>query len=138
MAPTNYATAPKSPSARNQPAAARILRQVTPPAMNNVRVAGNHESVASFYPEAGGHNASDGGDHAVRPDRLSLPAGRSASRGRLSDHPGADVLSRREPGYHDILRHRAAGSTTRPDAEPHADEFGEFGRSLGHHAAIRA
>ena len=32
------------------------------------------------------------------------------------DHPGAHLLSRRKPGCHGLVRHRAAGAPVRPDA----------------------
>ena len=48
------------------------------------------------------------GDPAGRHRRLSLPAALGAARGRLPDHPGADLLSRRQPGGDDLLGHRAA------------------------------
>ena len=69
---------------------------------------------------------------------VQVPAGRRLARSGLSDHPGADLLSRRQSGRDDVLGHRAAGSAVRPDAESQPDEFGEFGRRIGHHAAVRA
>ena len=57
--------------------------------------------------------------------------------GRLSDHPGPDVLSRRQPGCHGVVRHGSARAAVRPDARPEADDFDQFRRQLGHHAAIR-
>ena len=69
---------------------------------------------------------------------FKFPSGRRFARGGLSDHPGADLLSRRQSGCHDLVGHRTAGSAVRPDAEPQPDEFGEFRRRVGHHAAIRS
>ena len=44
--------------------------------------------------------------------RLPVPAALGAARSRLSDHPGADLLSRRQPGRDDLVGHRAAGSAS--------------------------
>ena len=49
------------------------------------------EPVAHLHPAAGRDVAADGGDHAGRACRLSLPAAVGAARGRLPDDPGADA-----------------------------------------------
>ena len=98
----------------------------------------NNESVAAVHSAAGGDHPADDRHHAVRHAGVQIPAGRRLARSGLSDHPGADLLSRRQSGRDDIVRHRAAGGAVRPDAESQPDEFGEFGRRLGHHAAVRA
>ena len=69
--------------------------------------------------------------------RLSLPAALGAAGGRLSDDPGADLLSGRQPGCDDLVGHRAAGAAVRPDAGPEPDVVDELGRRLGHHAAVQ-
>ena len=96
-----------------------------------------NEPVAPLYPAPGGDVAADGGDHAGRHVRLPLSAAVGAARGRLPDDPGADLLSRRQPGRDDLVGHRAARSAVRPDAGPQPDVVDEFGRRLGHHAAIQ-
>ena len=53
------------------------------------------------------------------------------------DHPGADLLSRRQPGGDDLVGHRAAGTAVRPDAGPEPDVVDQFGRGVGHHAAVQ-
>ena len=50
-------------------------------------------------------------------------------RGRLPDHPGADLLSGREPGGDDLVHHRAPGSAVRPDAGPEPDVLDELRRA---------
>ena len=44
-----------------------------------------------------------------------VPAAVGAARGRLPDHPGADLLSRRQPGGDDLVGDGAAGAPVRPD-----------------------
>ena len=95
------------------------------------------ERLRALHPAAGRHHAADGGDPAGRHRRLPLPAALGAARGRLSDHPGADLLSRRQPGGDDLVGHRAARAAVRPDAGPQPDVVGQLGRRLGHHAAVQ-
>jgi hypothetical protein len=75
----------------------------------------------------GRDDAADGGDPAGRHRRLPLPAAVGAAGGRLSDHPGADLLSRRQPGGDDLVGHRAARAAVRPDAGPQPDDLDELG-----------
>ncbi len=42
------------------------------------------------------------------------------------DHPGADLLSRRQPRGHHLGHHGAAGEAIRPDAGPEPDVLDEF------------
>ena len=72
-----------------------------------------------------------------RPVRVQIPAAVLAAGGRLSDHPGADLLSGREPGGHDLLGHGAARAAVRPDARSQSDDLGELGRRVRHHAAVQ-
>ena len=97
-----------------------------------------HESVAALHPPAGRHHASDGGHLAVGIVRLPLPRSLRSTRGRLSDDPGADLLSRRQPGGHDLGGDRAARAAVRRDAGPEPDDLGELGRRLDHHACNSA
>ena len=73
------------------------------------------EPVAHLHRSAGRDLASDDRDPAHRRGRLSLPAALGVARGRLSDDPGADLLSRRQPGGDDLVGHRAARAAVRPD-----------------------
>ena len=68
---------------------------------------------------------------------LQLPAAVGPAGGRLPDHPGADLLSRRQPRGDDLVGHRAAGAPVRPDAGPEPDVVDQLGRRLGHHPAVR-
>ena len=54
------------------------------------------------------------------------------------DHPGAHVLSRRQPGGDGVVGHRAARAAVRPGARAEADDLDQLVRQLGHHAAVRA
>ena len=69
--------------------------------------------------------------------RLPVSAALGAARGRLSDDPGADLLSGRQPGCDDLVGHRAARSAVRADAGAQPDVLDELGRRLGHHAAVQ-
>ncbi len=70
--------------------------------------------------------------------RLHAAADFRAAGGRLSDDADRHVLSRREPGGHGLVGHRAAGAAVRPGAGPAADDLDQFGRQLGHHAAVQS
>ena len=102
-----------------------------------VVVGARHEPVAPLHPAAGRDHAADGRDHAGRHRRLPLPAGLRAAGGRLPDHPGADLLSGRQPGGDDLGRHLAARGAVRPDAEPEPDVLDQFGRGVGDHPAVQ-
>ena len=80
----------------------------------------------------------DGGHSPGRRHRLSPVAGVGAAPSRLPDHPGADVLSRREPGRHGVFGHGAARAPVRADARPEADDLHQFRRQLRHHACSSA
>ena len=95
------------------------------------------EPVAPVHPAAGGDLAADGGDHAGRHRRLSVSAALGLARGRLSDDPGADLLSRRQPRCDDLVGDGAARSAVRPDAGPQPDVVDQLGRRLGHHPAVQ-
>ena len=64
----------------------------------------SNESVAPLHPPTGGDDASDARHHAGRVARVPVHSARGAARGRLSDDPGADFLSRGEPGRHHLIR----------------------------------
>ena len=91
----------------------------------------------AFYSASGRHRAADGGDHAGRSRRAALSAAVRAARRRLSDHPGADLLSGREPGRDDLVGHRAARTAVRADAVLEPDVVAKLGGLVDHHAAIQ-
>ena len=72
------------------------------------RPANRHESVPPVYPAAGRDIAADGRDHAVGHSGVSFPADFRPAPGRLPDHPGPDLLSRRQPGRDDLFHHCTA------------------------------
>src|ERR1700738_1462184 len=76
-----------------------------------------NESIKAIYSSASGHLASDGGHFACGICCVCAAAGVGAAAGGLSDDPGADVLSRGEPG---------------------GDGFVEFGRGQRDYAAVFA
>ena len=84
-----------------------------------------NEPVAPLYPAPGGDDAADGGDHAGRLVRLPLSAAVGVAGGRLPDDPGADLLSRRQPGCDDLVGHRPARSAVRADAGAEPDVVGQ-------------
>ena len=97
-----------------------------------------HEHLPPVRIEAGRHLAADDRARAGGPGRRALPAGLLAARRRLSDHPGADLLSRREPSGDGDHRDRAARGAARRNSEPHADDLRELRGRLGHHPAVQS
>ena len=75
-----------------------------------------NEPVTPLHPATGRHHPVDGGDPGRGPDRLPAVAAVGVAGSRLPDHPGADVLSGRQPGGHHLGDHGAAGKAVRPDA----------------------
>ena len=130
-APIPAGASPAGPSA-DRPTAGR------PKARDAARPRGTDESVAAVHSAAGRDLAADGGHPAGGHRGLPAAAGFGAAAGGLPDHPGADVLSRREPGGDGVVGHRAAGAPVRPGARPEADDLHQFLRQLAHHAAVRA
>ena len=102
--------------------AARQDQPVVPP---------RHEPVAALHPAAGGTSLLMAAIMLVGMVAFQLPAAVGAARGRLPDHPGADALSRRQPGGDDLVGHRAARAPVRPDAGPQPDVVDQLGRRLG-------
>src|SRR6516162_9325827 len=132
---TSSATGPKWPfPARPETphATARRLRRRPPPPSASKGPAGashepeageragavSDEPLAPLHSSPGRHLALDGGDHARGRGRLHLPAALRAAAGRLSHHPGADLLSRREPGCDDFIGDGPARAPIWADARP--------------------
>ena len=95
------------------------------------------ESLPALHQPAGRDLVADGRDPVERTVRVQVPAAVLPARGRLSDHPGSDLLSRREPGSDDFLGHRAVGAPVRADARPEPDDLRELGRRVRRDAAIQ-
>jgi RND family efflux transporter MFP subunit len=66
------------------------------------------ESVSHLYRSARRHRTADGGDPGGWTCRLHHAACLRVAGSRLPDHPGADLLSRRQSRCDDLLGHRAA------------------------------
>src|SRR6185437_12204873 len=132
------APAPAATMAATRPVAARRngARAARQNKVSRSRASRGNEPVTAVYPKAGSNHAPDDRHHAGGRACVPLPARRGTAGSRLPDHPGADLLSRREPGCDDVLGDGAAGSAVRPDAESEPDELGELGRGVGHHTAI--
>ena len=97
-----------------------------------------HESVPYFHSSARRDVSADGGRHAHGHRGVSAVAGFSSARGRLSNHSGRDVLSRREPGCHGVVSHCAARTPVRPGAWSAANDIDQFAGQFRHHAAIQS
>ena len=105
-----------SPRARRSKSCPRAARRRSPRAADGARPAGAgrrpgaggqgggggaagsaDEHLTHVHPSTGGHGAADGGAAAVGAARVPAAAGVGAAAGRLSDHPGAHLLSGGEP-----------------------------------------
>src|ERR1700749_2891429 len=115
MAPTSCATARRStseprPTATLPPRTPEPPRDPERPARSGIRTADqNNEPVAAVHFTARRDHPPDDCDHAVRPARIQVPAGRRFARSGLSDHPGTNVLPRRKSRRDDVFGDRAAG-----------------------------
>src|SRR5580698_2582164 len=109
---------------------AKTVRRTVKKTARNKIADNSNEPVTAVYSAASGDDTIDDRHHAVRHAGVQVPARRGAAGSRLSDHPGADLLSRRQSRRDDVVGDRAAGSAVRPDAEPEPDELGEFRRLL--------
>ena len=69
---------------------------------------------------------------------LHAAAGLGAAGGRLSDHPGGDVLSGAEPEVMASSVTVAAGAAVRADARTEPDDLHQFVWQLDHHAAVQS
>src|SRR6266852_441462 len=121
MAPSNRLAARK---AMPRPALARAV------ARNHLSRAtlreSRNESIQAVHSAASRHHAFDGGHFAGGLRGLPAVAGFRVAAGRLPNHPGADVLSRRQSGGDGLVRHGAAGTAIWPAARPESDDFHEF------------
>ena len=82
----------------------------------------------ALHPAAGRDVAADGRTPARRRRRLSAAAGLGAAASGLSDDPGRDVLSGRQPGRDGLLGHGAARAAVRTGAGPEADDVDQLRR----------
>ena len=94
------------------------------------------ECFRALHPASGRYFAAHGGDHAFRYRRLLVPSALDASPGRLSDDPGADLLSRRQPGSDDIISDRSLGAAVRANARTEPDDLGELRRRFDHYPSV--
>ena len=121
------------PDRTTNPRRRETPREAPPEAKTEPR---RSESVSSIYFAAGSDVAVDGGHLARGLRRLSAIAGFGAAGGRLPDHPGGHVLSRRQSRRDGFGRHRASGAAVRPGPRPQSDDFHEFRRELHHCFAV--
>src|SRR5260370_31384773 len=99
---------------------------------------GVHEPFEAIYSSASGHLASDGGHFAFGICCVCAAAGVGAAAGGLSDDPGADVLSRGEPGGDGVFGDGAAGATVWADTGAESDDVDELGWWQRDYAAVLA
>ncbi len=127
----------RRPRQRLRPA--RSARAPAPPARRRrKRRARSDEHFPPVRPQAGGDFAADGRAGVGGPGRRALSADFIAAGRRLSDDPGADLLSRRKSHGDGDHRDRAAGSAAGGNPRPAADDLEQLGRRLHHHPAIRS
>src|SRR5216684_3065843 len=98
----------------------------------------SNESIKAVYFAAGGHHIADGGDFAGGLCRLPAIARFRPAASRLPHNPGANVLSRGQPGRDGVFGDRASGAAVWASARAEPNDLDELLRQLAHHAAVRS
>src|SRR5262249_33061883 len=136
---------PEDPGARavRDLAAGRVAARAIKAAKASGRMAAvtapvrdHSEPLSYFHPTAPRNNPVEGGTFAGGNRRLSAVASVGASASGLSDHPGADVLSRSGPARDRVFRDGAAGTPVWAGAGPQTDDLYQHVWRLAHHSAI--
>src|ERR1700687_5390671 len=81
------------------------------------------ESLTAVHSAAGRHYSLDGWRPPRGLGRLPAIAYLRLAAGRLPHHSSTNLLSRRQPGRHGFLGHRAARASVRPDSRPEPDDL---------------
>src|SRR5581483_10814249 len=97
-----------------------------------------NESVPAIHPAAGGHLTPDGGHFACGLCCVPAAPGLSSAGGRLPDHPGSDLLPRRQPQRDGAVGYGTAGAAVRADPRPAADDVDLVRWRIDHHAGVHA
>src|ERR1700682_434296 len=118
-------------AARARGGARKLRNRVTPLGSRN-------ESITAVYFAAGRHHIADGGDFAGGFCGVPSVAGLCFAASRLSDDPGANILSRRQPGRDGVFGDGAARAAVWPGAGTETNELNELLLQLRYHAAIRS
>src|SRR6267143_3193806 len=95
------------------------------------------ESITAVHSAAGRHHPLDGWRPPRRLGRLPAIAHLCLAAGRLPHNSSTNLLSRRQPGRHGFLGHRAPRAPIRPDSRPESDDLHEFLWQLDYHSPIR-
>src|SRR3974377_1220456 len=94
------------------------------------------ESVQAVHSPAGGNVAVDGGRPAGWTSGLLAASRFGPSAGRLSDHPGFDLLPRCEPRRDGLGGDYAARAPVRRASGTRADDLHELVGWFSHYAAV--
>src|SRR6266851_6546462 len=129
------------------PRAVRMLQVAAPPfrqARHNLEThrrampgGPRDESLTAVHSAAGRHYPLDGWRPPRGLGRLPAIAHLCLAAGRLSHNSSTNLLSRRQPGRHGFLGHRAPRAPIRPDSRPESDDLHEFLWQLDYHSPIR-
>src|SRR5437016_13965114 len=98
----------------------------------------SNESLSPLHPTPGRDISADGGDSACWCGRLLPASGVGVATSGLPDDPGADVLSRRQPGRGGVGDYGPPRTAVRPGTRPEADDVHQFRREFRDYAAICA
>src|SRR5690242_18553449 len=102
MAPTSFATAPRSLLDRKRVRPRRKMPISRAPRSGVLKADPSNEPVTAVHPAAGGNDLADDRHHAFRHAGVPISAGRGTSGSGLSDHPGSNLLPRRQPRRDDV------------------------------------
>src|SRR5713101_687578 len=96
----------------------------------------SNESLSPLHPASGRDIPADGGDFARWCGCLLPAAGVSVAASGLPHYPGADVLSRCQPGRGCVGYYGTPRTAVRPSARLEADDVHQFGWEFSDYAAI--
>src|SRR5260370_9383429 len=121
-----------APRLRLQPKARRNQGDLRKARLEDLR----DEPVAAVYSAAGPHHSSDGRRPTRGLGRFPPVAYFSFASGRLPHHPGANILSGRQPRSNGFLGHRSSRAAVRPNSRIESNNLNELVWELDDHAAV--
>src|SRR5687768_13310800 len=115
-----------------------LMERTTPPSARPRRPQVHaREPLSLVHSTAGRDGLADGSTSAGRLPRVSSTTRLRSATGRLSHHPSADLLSRRQSRCHGVLSHRPIGASVRADAWSATDDLDQLQRKLSDYAPVQ-